>query len=67
MQLEDSYYKDGGTRHTKGPPAENDRRPARRARGPILPRTPLRRQVPPADPAFAGQSRRETAGDTADG
>ena len=34
MQLQNLYHKDGGTRHTKGPPAENDRRPARRARGP---------------------------------
>ena len=69
MQLQNFYHKDGGTRHTKGPPAENDRRPARRARGPnpILLKTRPRRRVPPADPAFPGQSRRETAGATADG
>ena len=66
MQLQDFYHKDGGTRHTKGPPAENDRRPARRARGPKLQETLPRRRVPPADPAFPGQSRRETAGATAD-
>ena len=35
MQLQDFYHKDGRTRHIKGPPAENSRRPARRARGPI--------------------------------
>ena len=28
MQLEDFHHKDG-SRHTKGPPAENDQRPAR--------------------------------------
>ena len=28
MQLPDFYHKDG-TRHTKGPPADNDRRPER--------------------------------------
>ena len=67
MQLQDFYHKDGGTRHTKGPPAENDRRPARRARGPRSRGTHPRRRVPPADPAFPGQSRRETAGATADG
>ena len=69
MQLQDFYHKDGRTRHTKGPPAENSRRPARRARAPTLnyqkPRP--RRRVSPADPAFPGQSRRETAGATADG
>ena len=54
MQLQDFYHKDGGTRHTKGPPAENDRRPARRARSPRLPEIPPRRRVPPADPAFLG-------------
>ena len=67
MQLQDFYHKDGKTRHTKGPPAENSRRPARRARGPRLRGTHPRRRVPPADPAFPGQSRRETAGATADG
>ena len=67
MQLQNFYHKDGGTRHTKGPPAENDRRPARRARGPIWLETHPRRRVPPAGPAFPGQSRRETAGATADG
>ena len=36
MQLQNFYHEDGGTRHTKGPPAENSRRPARRARGPTL-------------------------------
>ena len=67
MQLHNLYHRDGGTRHTKGPPAENDRRPARRARSPRLQEIPPRRRVPPADPAFPGQSRRETAGATADG
>ena len=67
MQLQDFYHKDGRTRHTKGPPAENSRRPARRARGPILLKTRPRRRVSPAGPAFPGQSRRETAGATADG
>ena len=67
MQLQDYYHKDGRTRHTKGPPAENSRRPARRARGPILLKTHPHRRVSPADPAFPGQSRRETAGATADG
>ena len=67
MQLQGFYHKDGSTRHTKGPPAENDRRPARRARGPIWLETHPRRRVPPAGPAFPGQSRRETAGATADG
>ena len=67
MQLQDFYHEDGGTRHTKGPPAENDRRPARRARSPRSPKIPPRRRVPPADPAFPGQSRQETAGATADG
>ena len=34
---------------------------------PKLPKTHPRRRVPPADPAFPGQSRRGTAGATADG
>ena len=35
MQLQESYHKDG-TGHTKGPPAENDRRPEREPEGPTL-------------------------------
>ena len=67
MQLKNFYHEDGGTRHTKGPTAENDRRPARRARGPKRSKIPPRRRVPPNDPAFPGQSRQETVGATADG
>ena len=66
MQLQEFYHKDGGTEHSKGPPAGNDRRPARRARGHKRPKIPPRRQVPRADPAFHGQSREELAGATAD-
>ena len=67
MQLQNVYHKDGGTGHTKGPPAENNRRPARIVRGPILSKTRPRRRVPPTVPAFAGQSRQETVGATVDG
>ena len=67
LQLQNFYHKDGGTGHTKGPPAENDRRPARRARGPILTKTHPLRRAPPTAPAFPGQSRHETVGATADG
>ena len=67
MQLQNFYHEHGGTGHAKGPPAENDRRPARRARRPILPKTHPRRREPPTAPAFPGQSRQETVGATADG
>ena len=67
MQLQNFYHKDGSTGHTKGPPAENDRRNARRARGPILPKTHPRRRAPPTALPFPGQSRQETVGATADG
>ena len=67
MQLQDYYHKDGGTGHIKGLPAENDRRPASRARGPKLPKTHPRRRATPTGPAFPLQSRQETVGATADG
>ena len=67
MQLQDFYHNDGGTGHTKGPRAENDRRPARRTRGPKLTKTYPRRRAPSPAPAFPGQSREETVGATADG
>ena len=67
LQLQNFYHKDGGTGRTKGPPAENDRRSARRARGPIFPKIHARRRAPPTAPAFPGQSRQETVGATADG
>ena len=53
-----------GTKHKKGSPAENDRRPEGRSEDPTIPknRRPWR-----AAPAFPGQSRRGTVGATADG
>ena len=69
MQLQDFYHKDGRTRHTKR--AAGREQPTTRKKGPSpypkLPKTRPRRRVSPADPAFPAQSRRETAGATADG
>ena len=59
MQLQDFYHKDGGTRHTKGPPAENDRRPARRARGHRLPKIPRVGECPQLIPPFLGSPGRK--------
>ena len=56
-----------GTKHKKGPPAENDRRPRRKTRGPTFPANRQTRRAAPAAPAFPGLSRRGTAGATAGG
>ena len=41
-----------GTKHTKGPPAENDRRPRRRPEGLTTPESPRSSQVTATAPAF---------------
>ena len=56
-----------GTKHTKVPPAENNRRPGRGSEDPTLPKTCRHWRAAPAAPAFPGQSVRGTAGASADG
>ena len=56
-----------GTKHTKGPPAEDNGRPGRVSENPTAPKHRRRRREPPTAPAFPGQSRRGTVGATADG
>ena len=60
-----------GRRDTTYKRAAGREQPTTRKKGPRpypkLLKTRPRRRVPPADPAFPGQSRRETAGATADG
>ena len=56
-----------GTKHRKGPPAENDRRPEGGPEVPTPQRNRQRRRAAPTAPAFPGQSWQETAGATAVG
>ena len=55
------------TKHKKGPPAENNRRPGRGSEDRTVPKNLRNWRAAPAAPAFPGQSRRGTVGATADG
>ena len=69
MQLQ--IFLPQGRQDTTYKRAAGREQPTTRKKGPSpypkLPKTRPRRRVSPADPAFPGQSRRETAGATADG
>ena len=55
-----------GTKHTKRPSAENNRRPGRGSEDPTKPKNRRHWRAAPAAPAFPGQSRRGTVAATAD-